>query len=244
MNWLEWLKQEWFKSEAISNYITCAASVFLALIGWVIVRIISRNRPSIIRVEKILETSLIDIHPRIKDELKFTYKDQPIDGFHEITFMIRNTGERPIEDIELIFAIEGLSSFDFLEVVFTSTERIEEFTVFNPLKPESDATAGLSESVPRVITDPLEYDPVALDPDAFTIYLPFLNPYKVYEDYLGVTIYASRPMVVKGVIGKGVGWTVKYVDKTVYYKKVINALGNTAPPIAYLTGKILDILIR
>jgi hypothetical protein len=158
--------------------------------------------------------------------------------------MISNTGEKPIENIELIFAIEELNTVDFLEVVFTNTERIQEFTVLNPAESNEDIEDNSAESESKIMVNSLDYDPVALDPDAFAIHLPFLNPYKIYEDYLGITLYSPKPIVVKGVVGKGVGWTTKYVDKTVYYEKVIQSLSNAASPIGYLTGKILEIWIR
>ena len=241
---MDWLNQEWINNEAMSNYITFAAGIIFTAIGWMIVRAITRNKPSIIRVEKVFDTSLIDIHPRIRDKLRITYEDRPIEGFHEAIFKIHNTGEKPIEDIELIFAIEELSTVDFLEVVFTNTERIEEFTVLNPSKPKEDTEDSLAEHVSKIMVNPLDYDPVALDPDAFAIHLPFLNPYKIYEDYLGITLYSPKSIVVKGVVGKGVGWTTKYVDKTVYYEKVLQSLSNAASPVTFLAGKILEVWIR
>lgn len=218
MDWQEWLKQQWwFTNEAASNYITFLAGGLVASIVWVIGRIISKKKPSIIRVEKIFDTSLIDIHPRIRDKLKFTYEDHPIEGFYEVQFMVYNSGEAPIEDIELIFAVEDLSSVNLLEAVFTNVEKVEELKFFSPQKPDLDTVNDLPESNQDVIVNPLDYDPVEGDPNAFAIYLPFLNPLKVYEDYLGVTLYSTAPIVIKGVVGKGVGWTTKYIDRAVYY---------------------------
>jgi hypothetical protein len=240
MDWLTWLK-----NEAISNYLTFLLGVLVTVVGGAISKIINRKKPSIIQVAKLFESSLIDIHPRIREKLTITYDDLPIDSFHEVQFMIQNLGNSPIEDIRLVFAIDGLGDISFLEVVFSSVERIEEFTVFSPSDTGEGTRVEASEVQQGIQIDPTEYyDPVALDPDAFSVYLPFLNPRKVYEDYLGVTIYAPKPLKVKGVVGKGIGWTTKYVDTASYYESAVRVLTNVASPIGYLAGRLIRLLVK
>jgi hypothetical protein len=240
MDWLErLLNQEWVRNEAISNYIIFFAGILVAIAGWAILRVISRSKPSIVRVEKFFEGSMIGIEPEIRDKLKITYEDQPIEGFYEVKFMVYNAGEAPIEDIHLIFAVEELSSIKVFEAVFTNEERV---VVAGPVEAESEPDSVQPDT--RNLNELSEFDFVDLDPDAFSIYLPFLNPYKGYDDYLGITIYTSKPVVVKGVVGKGVGWTTRYIDKTIYIEKVSNILKSTASPIAYWTVRIVNILTR
>jgi hypothetical protein len=231
--------------EAISNYIVGIIAVATGAIGWIFSRIVNRRKPSIIQVAKLFESSLIDVHPRIREKLAITYDNLPIDGFHEVRFMIQNLGNIPIENVRLVFAIDGLSDISFLEVVFSSVESIEEFTVLNPSDTGEGATVEASEVQQDIQIDPTKYyDPVALDPDAFSVYLPFLNPRKVYEDYLGITLYAPKPLKVKGVVGKGLGWTTKYVDATSYYESYTCMLTKVASPIGYLAGRLTRLLVK
>lgn len=239
---MEW--PTWLNNEAISNYVTFFIGVLVTIVGGAIARRINRKKPSIIHVTKQFESSLLDIHPRLRGKLKITYDNLPIDSFHEVRFMIQNLGDSPIEDIRLVFAIDGLSDISFLEVVFCNVESIEEYTVLNPPDAGEGATVEASEAQQDIQIDPTEYDPVALDPDAFPVYLPFLNPRKIYEDYLGVTLYSPKPLKIKGVVGKGVGWTTKYVDRTSYHKLTLRVMTKVASPIAYLAGRLIRLLVK
>lgn len=211
-NWIQWLT-----NEAISNYIVFIAGVIVGIIGWLIVRRLTRKRPSLIRVEKGFQGQLVSIDDQVKDKLQVMYDERPITGLHQAIFTINNIGDEPIKGIEITFHLEGLEEDDFLEAVLANPEEIQEIKV-SPLGP---------------------------DFDSFTISLPFLNPRSKYEDYLGVTLYAPKPLAIKAVTGKGFGWATKYIDKAEYINRVAEVIiEGTASPFGYLVAKVVDFLIR
>jgi hypothetical protein len=79
----------------------------------------------------------------------------------------------------------------------------------------------------------------------FTIQLPFLNPRRDYEDYLGVTLYAPKPLSVKTVTGKGYGWSTKYIDRNEEVKRISRAIiEGTATPFGFLVTRVIDWVLR
>ena len=66
----EWFKNSVFNNEAFSNYVLFPAGFISAIILLIIQRILTRNKPSIIRVEKSFESSLIDLDQSIKSKLR------------------------------------------------------------------------------------------------------------------------------------------------------------------------------
>lgn len=210
-NWVDW-----FRNEAISNYIVFAAGVIVGIIGWLVAKRLTRKKPSLIQVEKKFQSELVNIDPEVKDRLRITYDGHPITELHQAIFTINNAGEEPIKDIDITFYFEGLEGQNFLEAVLTNEEEIQR----------------------------IEVKPLGPDFDSLTIHLPFLNPRKEYEDYLGVTLYAPKPLSIKTVTGKGCGWSTKYIDKTEYIDRLLNVLAEGASPVGYLTAKLVDILVR
>jgi len=210
----DWI--QWLTNEAISNYIVFIAGIIVGIIGWLVARRLTRKRPSLIRVEKEFQGQLVSIDDQVKDKLEVTYDEQPINELYQAIFTINNTGDEPIRDIEITFHLEGLEEHDFLEAVLTNPEEIQEIKV-SPLGPEFDS---------------------------FTIGLPFLNPRRKYEDYLGVTLYAPKPLTVKAVTGKGFGWGTKYIDKAEYIDRVARVIIEGTSPLGYLVAKAVDVLVR
>lgn len=243
--WWAWFKLNWHTGEAAATYVTFLAGIALSAIIATIRWLTTRKRPSIVRIMKMYESSLIDVAPQIKERLEVTYDGQPIEGFYDTRFMIQNTGDSPIENIDLVFAIEELSTMDFLEVTFSTTERIERFTVPNPAEMDTEASCdgSLADQSNTEISS-YEYSSVERDPDTFSVLLPFLNPRKVYEDYLGITIYSPKPLIVKGVVGKGPGWTTKYVDTRVYFDRILSVWGGVASPVAVWALKLVFFFFR
>jgi hypothetical protein len=210
----DWIR--WLTNEAVSNYIVFISGIIVGIIGWLIARRLTRKRPSLVRIEKKFQGQLISIDDQVKDKLQITYDEQPINELYQAVFTINNTGDEPIGDIEITFHLEGLEEQDFLEAVLTNPEGIEEIKV-SPLGPGFDS---------------------------FTIGLPFLNPRRKYEDYLGVTLYAPRPLAVKTVTGKGFGWGTKYIDKAEYIDRVTRVIIEGTSPLGYLIAKAVDVLVR
>jgi hypothetical protein len=207
---------QWLTNEAISNYIVFIAGIIVGVIGWVIARYFTRKRPSLIQVEKKFQGQLISIDDQVKDKLQVIYDGKPITQLYEAIFTINNTGDEPIQDIEITFHFEGFEEHDFLEAVLTNPEEIQEIKV----------------------------NPLGSDCDSFTIGLPFLNPRRKYEDYLGVTLYAPKPLTVKALTGKGVGWGTKYFDKAKSIDVFTETLIKTTSPFGPLIVKVVDVLFR
>ena len=208
--------KDWITNEAISNYIVFVAGVIVGVVGWLIARRLTRKKPSIIRVQKEFESELIDIDSKVRDKLQILYDGHPINEFHQAIFTVNNTGEKPIEDVVITFHLEGFEDVDFIEAVLTNREEVQELTV----------------------------ESFESDLDTFTIHLPFLNPRKQYEDYLGVTLYAPKPLSIKAITGKGYGWTTKYVDRNEYIKRVSRAVIEGATPLGSLIAKSVDLFLR
>jgi hypothetical protein len=210
-DWIQWLT-----NEAISNYIVFIAGIIVGIMGRLIAQRLTRKRPSLIRVEKSFQGQLVSIDAEVKDKLQVTYDGRPIDELYQAIFTVNNTGDEPIEDIEITFYLQGFEEHDFLEAVLTNAEEIQKIKV-SPLGP---------------------------DFNAFAIHLPFLNPRRKYEDYLGVTLYAPKPLTVKAVTGKGYGWGTKYVDKAEYIDRVARAIIERTSPIFGFAARLLDVLVK
>ena len=235
---------EWLSGDLAQATILLVVGAALGVIGDLLVRLIYRRKPSIILIEKLVDTSLIEIHEEIHANLKLYYDERPIEGFYESTFRIRNSGSKPVQNVGLIFAIEQLSEFSFLEMIFTNQERISRFTVLIESEANLPEQQDADVSSQPVVGNPLDQDFAERDPDAFPIDIPFLNPYRGYDDYLGITIYSPRPIIVKGVVGKGVGWVARYVDRSVTINRFMISIGRATSPVVYLIGRVLRLLIR
>lgn len=211
---MDW--QNWITNEAISNYIIFLAGLIAASIGWLFVRWLTKKHPSIIRITKRFQSSLVSIDDDVKDKLKITYNGKGVAELYQAIFTVENTGEEPIKDIEINFYFDGFQETDFLEAVLTNAESIQTIEVEGP----------------------------DTDLNNFTIQIPFLNPRKEYEDYLGITIYAPRTIFVKAVTGKGYGWSTKYVDRVEYVDQMLKVLADGASPVGFIVARIADLIVR
>jgi len=207
---------QWLTNEAISNYIVFIAGIIIGVIGWLIAQRLTKKRPSLVQIEKKFQGQLVDIDSDVKDKLQVIYDGQPINELYQAIFTINNTGDEPIKDIEITFHLDGFEEHDFLEAVLTNSEGVQEIKV-SPLGP---------------------------DFDSFTVGLPFLNPRRKYDDYVGVTLYAPKPLTVKAVTGRGYGWGTKYIDKAEYINRVIKVITDRTSIVGYLVAKVVDFLVR
>lgn len=208
---------QWLTNEAISNYIVFIAGALLTSVIWLLGIRLKKRKPSIVLVEKLLDIEVLSTDDEIGERLKIEYREQPITELHEAAFRIRNIGSEPIEDVAITFHIEGLASMSFLEMHVATREETQEILTLP--------------------TDAQELQPL-------TIGAPFLNPWKVYEDYVGVTIYAPRAISVEDVTGKGLGWTTRYVDKAEYVSQLTELLTRTAPSVFVVALKLADLVNR
>ena len=109
MDWFDFLT-----IEAISNYIVFAIGIILGVVGWLIVRWLTKKRPRKIKLLKIGESTLIEIDPEVRDDVTITYKGKAVQSFYLTTFSLHNAGEEVIDGVEV--AIE-FQDTEVIEVV-------------------------------------------------------------------------------------------------------------------------------
>lgn len=222
------------------------SGVGIATIGFIffVVRVIYarywRKQVSVIRIEKNLDIVVIDIAPELmsktENRLKILYDDAPINGIYELMFTIHNLGNEPIENIILSFCTENFVSVDFTNITLTSEERISPFILTPPpvdsveLCQDDSSNEQLTVSDSEVnikILDPNESffeTCYGGNPNVFALHAPYLNPWRSSKDYIGVTIISPEKLLIDTVVGKGVGWKTKYVDRTKSSRRIINFL--------------------
>jgi hypothetical protein len=192
--------KDWFTDEVYSRYVIFIATVVAGAVGWLIARVIERRKPSIVQVQKEVERELVNIDSKVRNKLQVVYAGHSIDKLYQAHFTIRNMGEEPIEDVEIRFQLEDYDDMKFIETVLTSPDGIQTYVV----EPTSD------------------------DVGRITIVSPFLNPCKVHGDYLGVTLYAPKPLCIQCVTGRGFGWSAKYFDRNEYIELLSEVLGRVS----------------
>ena len=178
------MPQNWLTNEAISNYIVFAAGILAALIAFLIRALLLKKRPPVVFIEKEKETSLLDIAPDARNYLKVTYNNRPISEFYQSTYFISNTGEVPLQDINLKFVVDGLTTEDAFALVLDTP------TVTAERQIEVDARSETIE-----------------------LKIPFLNSRKDHGDYVRAQLFASKPTKGTKIIGGGLGWSVRYHDR-------------------------------
>jgi hypothetical protein len=203
-------------NEAFSNYVVAIITLLAGAIGWMLATILHKRKPSIIRVEKWFEGPTIHMGSEIRDKIQITYEGQPIDNLHHSMLRIMNTGEAPAKDICLYFTLEGLGPDDFLEVTLTNINEVQQLTM-NPL--------GSSHQL-------------------FTLEIPFLNPWKEHKDYLDVEFYAPKPVTVREVLGNGLGWSAKYIDKARPMKRVVDVMTSGTSGAVSVLARLVNRLVR
>jgi hypothetical protein len=118
-----------------------------------------------------------------------------INELQQVTLHIENRGEQPVQDIEIGIVLEDADSDNLLEVIV-------EDALWNSRESKND----------------LRYTP-----DGYLgiwICTSFINPHKEYNDSLKIQIYSSKAIIIKTVIGGGLGWSAKYFDRVGYNDKV------------------------
>jgi hypothetical protein len=103
------MPENWLTNEAISNYIVFGAGIIVAVIGFIVREQMTKKRPSIVIVQKEREASLLDIAPSARGFLQVTYDNQPVSEFYQTTFNIVNSGEQPLQNMEVSLSFENSS---------------------------------------------------------------------------------------------------------------------------------------
>ncbi len=188
----------WLTNEAISNYIVFFLGLMAGLVAEIIRTRLQKRKPSVIEVQKEDELSLISISPEARKRLQVTYSQKEsklINELQQVTLRIKNTGEQPIQDVEIGIVFENAESESLLEIIV-------EDTLWNSRNSKHE----------------LRYTP---DGDlGVWIYTSFINPQKEHKDIITVQIYSSKTVNIKTVVGGGIGWSAKYFDKVAYNAQV------------------------
>jgi hypothetical protein len=90
-----------FLNEAFSNYVVFIIGIFVGIIGWIIVKFLSRQKPQIIEVIKKEQVSLLKIDSQVKKDIKLEYKGKAINSLHRTSLDLFNKGEPPVKDFTL-----------------------------------------------------------------------------------------------------------------------------------------------
>jgi hypothetical protein len=187
MNW-----PEFFKNEAISNYIVFILGIFVGILGWLVAQYISRKKPQIVDIVRIEEESVLEIDSNIKQDIVIEYKGSPVNSLYRTEYRILNRGESVIDSVQVGIQVDTQQISDILYCI-----------VLDDLgKVLSGATASNT--------------PGPAGKQEIQVNLDFLNPYSGYKERVVLDVYSSQPFQTLSASGRGRGWTVKYLDQIQY----------------------------
>lgn len=92
---MDWL------NEAVSNYVVFLFSIVFGAIGFFITRWLTRKRPKRVKLEKVAESSLIEIDPEVRDEIVVTYKGERANSLYLTVFTMWNTSADVIDGVKV-----------------------------------------------------------------------------------------------------------------------------------------------
>ena len=96
---MDWNK--YFTPELITSYVIFFLGAFLSLIGFFLVRWLSRTKPQKVNLLKESESSLVEISQQVKSEIVVTYKGKTANSLFLTTFSMWNGGQEVIDNIEV-----------------------------------------------------------------------------------------------------------------------------------------------
>jgi hypothetical protein len=101
-------------SEAISNYIVFIGGIIAGVVGWLLVRWVTRKRPRIIRIVKVSGTPLLEVDSEVKDDIAISYRGDSVTSLHRTDFSVENASNQTIDDVEVTihFRNPGLMDVD------------------------------------------------------------------------------------------------------------------------------------
>jgi hypothetical protein len=208
MNW-----PEFFKNEAISNYIVFALGIVVATVGWGIAQYISRKKPQIIGVVRIKEESLLKIDSNVKQDIAIEYKGSPIQSLYRTKYRILNRGESVIDNAQLEIQIEHKNGSEILY-----------YTIVD------ESGKNLSGAKVSDVRTTARKQEIQVD-------LDFLNPYSGYKERIVLDVYSSQPFQTISANGRGRGWNVKYFDQVQYDDEI------SSTAYVLLSGNIIEKMI-
>ncbi len=183
-------------NEAVSNYLVFGAGLLVGLLVHVIRKYV--RKPSIIRLEKQKEISLIELNSDAKERLKVTYQDEPIKEFHLTLFELRNKSEKLIENIRLKLYLDEDNG----------PQKLYEMVIDDPLEDIRQPAPTISCVVEKTGVHYL------------SIEVPYLNDSRNHNDSILIRIYSPAPIRTSHLIGGGRGWTARFFDRVAFNQKL------------------------
>lgn len=187
---------DWLTNEAISNYIVgIIIGIFIPLGLWFLRTTVFRPAPSVIRVVRFSESSLLDIAPDAHDRVQIVFQSQPVTTLHQLVLVITNSADKPIENVVI-------------------TCRFRRATATEPYE------LALDDPLENIRPQPSIGQTANGEIVAIQLTIPYLNPKKDHGDQLKLVVYSPSPISVEGVVGGGVGWSTRYFDRVAVVERI------------------------
>lgn len=209
-----------FLNEAFSNYVLFILGIIVGIIGWLIVRFLTRRRPQIIEVVKKEQVSLLKIDSQVEKDIKLEYKGNLVNSLYRTSLDLFNQGEETIKDFTLS--------------IQTDTQDLQNKVLEKLIVDSSD--------------NEIQDVNISLSGKNIELTIKFLNPFKQYRDQLKLYIFSSSPIKIKDAKGRGPGWGVLYFDQVEYEKELEDSFSKAISGgwynFAYGLGESLVVVIK
>lgn len=207
-------------NEAFSNYVVFLFGIIFGVIGWLIVRLLSRQRPQIIKAIRKEQVSLLKIDSQVEKDIKLEYKGNPINSLHRTSLDLFNKGEETVKDFTL--------------TIQTDTNDIQNEILEKQLVDSNETEVPNSN--------------FSFSDKSIQVNIKFLNPFRLYQDRLRLYIFSSNSIKIKDVRGRGPGWRVAYFDQVENDSRLVDALYEASGGgiLSFISGltKSLTLVVR
>lgn len=190
-------------NEAVSNYLVFGAGLLVGLLLF-LARQLNR-KPSIIRLEKQQEVSLIEVGRDARDRLKVTYRNEPVQHFHVTIFKLSNKSGTLIEDISLKLYLDEEHG----------KQKLYEMVIDDPL----EDTRKPAPTVECVIEESGQH--------FLLLKIPYLNDARHNRDSLTIRIFSPEPIIVSRLVGGGKGWMSQFYDRVAFNRRLEQVVGDS-----------------
>jgi uncharacterized membrane-anchored protein YhcB (DUF1043 family) len=209
-----------FLNEAFSNYVLFILGIIVGIIGWLIVRFLTRRKPQIIEVVKKEQVSLLKIDSQVEKDIKLEYKGNSVNSLYRTSLDLFNQGEEIIKDFTL--------------TIQTDTQDLQNEVLEKLIVDSSD--------------NEIQDADILLSGKNIEITIKFLNPFKQYRDQLKLYVFSSSPIKIRDAKGRGPGWGATYFDQVEYEKELEDSFAKAISGgwynFAYGLGESLVVVIK
>ena len=92
---MDWSK--FFTPEAVATYVTALIGLFFGAIGFFLSRWISRKLPKKVLLMRYGEAELLKVAPDVKNEIRISFKNQPVESLYQTSFEVRNYSDSVLQ---------------------------------------------------------------------------------------------------------------------------------------------------